>query len=296
VNLAFPAVLFFLLALPGIVAVRAYFVGTKDSPTVRSSLPDQLAWGIPVAALFHVIWMPLGSWIGAWCDVPAIHLPTVLRLLAGSHALDDSVVRIATAHPLASFLYFFSITVGAFVAGLGAHQVIRRFGLDHRYAFFRFDSPWFYLLSGERAAFPEAADSLAMDWGTWETGKIDSPLPPDLIVVSAVLERDQSLIYEGVVTDFVLDREGNLDYIELALPIRRLMKDDVPADSERRQGFHQRASDPRYYRIAGNFLILKYAEVKELNIDYFAWGSMASASANRVASQATASPPEATTT
>jgi hypothetical protein len=274
VSIAFPAILIFLLALPGILLSRAYFHGSKQSPSVHTSITEQIAWGLAWSAFLHGIWIATCLSYG-W----RIDFPTLLLLLAAPSSPSlDVAIRRGTAHPVQTFAYFASITFGAVVIGRIAHAVVRNLGLDRRYPPLRFETPWYYLLTGERLQFPDAREELT--WTDLETASgvaqhqttTISDEPP-LVFVSAVLQQGPcAFIYTGLLTRFDLDSHGRPELLELTLPIRRLMASDDP-NRDTHLTHADRAQDPRYYTIAGNYLLLKYGEIKDLNVDYFTWST-----------------------
>jgi hypothetical protein len=78
-----------------------------------------------------------------------------------------------------------------------------------------------------------------------------------------------SYLYRGIVSDFTFDRDGALDTVVLTDAHRRKLVDDR---QEGEPPSHVGPSEPdeRYYEIRGDFLVLRYAEIRTLNLDYFA--------------------------
>ena len=91
----------------------------------------------------------------------------------------------------------------------------------------------------------------------------------DGVYVSAVVDHSKdSYLYRGIVEDWTFDGEGNLETIALSNAHRRLMSQDRPQAHTEQPGA-QIPPDSRYYRIHGDLLVLRYAEIKTLNLDYF---------------------------
>lgn len=86
--------------------------------------------------------------------------------------------------------------------------------------------------------------------------------------VTVVVEQaERAYIYRGVIDDFFFDRQGNLDRLVLLQAHRRLLDADRDGDDP---GNDPPESDrSRYYPLAGNFLVVKYENVKTLNVEYF---------------------------
>jgi hypothetical protein len=151
--------------------------------------------------------------------------------------------------------YLVSLYAAAGVAGNLGHRAVRRLKLDHLTKTFRFDNYWYYMLTGEVLDFRENAG---------EGRSVDG------VYFSAVVDHASgSYLYRGIVSDFTFDRDGALDTVVLTDAHRRKLVDDR---EEREPPPHIGPSEPdeRYYEIRGDFLVLRYAEIRTLNLDYFA--------------------------
>ncbi|HEU4523488.1 MAG TPA: hypothetical protein VFR62_00605, partial [Gemmatimonadales bacterium] len=151
--------------------------------------------------------------------------------------------------------YLVSLYGAAAITGNLGHRAVRRLRLDHRTKTFRFDNYWYYMLTGEVLDFRENAG---------EGRRVDG------VYLSAVVDHASgSYLYRGIVSDFTFDRDGSLDTIVLADAHRRRLIDDREEGAPR-AAVGPSAPDDRYYDIRGDFLVLRYAELRTLNLDYFA--------------------------
>jgi hypothetical protein len=92
----------------------------------------------------------------------------------------------------------------------------------------------------------------------------------DGVYFSAVVDHASgSYLYRGIVYDFTFDRDGSLDTIVLTDAHRRRLTDDRE-ESDPTPPVGPAQPDQRYYEIRGDFLVLRYAEIRTLNLDYFA--------------------------
>lgn len=252
-NFAFPALLIFLIALPGIVLRYTYRTGTITSPFRTEPLSEQLTWGVILAPFLHALWISAAYLMSLVCDViQPVDLDVVLSLLTQPKSDLSSTISQATSHPWQSFFYFISITTAAFFGGHGAHWLVRKRRWDHSYPFLRFDNPWWYLLSGERALFPDEDDD-----GNDEPSNDQSDQTTPLVTLSAIVEQGggNTFLYEGVVNDFYFE-DGTLDRIELLGATRMT----IPTDDK--------AKPAEPYKIPGRYFLLKYSSIRELNIRY----------------------------
>jgi hypothetical protein len=152
--------------------------------------------------------------------------------------------------------YLVSLYGASAVAGNLGHRAVRRLKLDHSTKTFRFDNYWYYMLTGEVLDFRENAG---------EGRRVDG------VYLSAVVDHSSgSYLYRGIVSDFTFDRDGKLDTIVLADAHRRRLVDDREEEAAPRAAVGPSAPDQRYYEIRGDFLVLRYDELRTLNLDYFA--------------------------
>jgi hypothetical protein len=254
-SFAFPALLVSLLVLPGIILRYSYARGPWGwaSPTSLRRVSEELAYGVTFALVLHAAWLLLVRGLGFQPDVEAMVLLLVGNFGEGSRYL-DRVVAALSGHYTGVAGYLVSLYSASAVAGNLGHRAVRRLKLDHSTKTFRFDNYWYYMLTGEVLDFRENAS---------EVRRVDG------VYLSAVVDHASgSYLYRGIVSDFTFDRDGALDTIVLADAHRRRLVDDrlepgPPA------GVGPSEPDERYYEIRGDFLVLRYAELRTLNLDYF---------------------------
>lgn len=154
-------------------------------------------------------------------------------------------------HPAAGPSYFAVTSAFALVTALVCRFLVEHFGLDRRghtlglARWVRGDAPWYYLFSG---LDHPSADGI------------------DGAIVAAVVELSEgSYIYTGVLMDYEVNAQGELDRLLLVQAQRRpLQSDRQPADN----GYIDTGN--RFYPIAGDVFVLRYMEIKTLNISYLA--------------------------
>jgi hypothetical protein len=253
-NFAFPALLILLLVLPGVILRYFYFRGAwAESPFTITSFADEVGYGIAFALLLHLLWIRVVSWFGYSVDLHAAFM-----LLIGTYGSNQGhsayVIHSVTEHPGRIGAYFLALYLIAAGIGLGAHLLVRQRGWDRATTFLRFHNEWYYLLTGEAASFSEYKDI-----GEWSgMGGVGA------VYLAAVIEQGATpYLYRGIVKGFYFDRNGCLDRIVLILAHRRRLQDDRDPGID-----HRPVSDERYYDIAGHVLILRYSEIKTVNLEY----------------------------
>lgn len=144
--------------------------------------------------------------------------------------------------------YFVTLIAASFAVPQIIRLIISRCRLDRADALlspiFRFhQAPWYYLLTG--ADFKSGEE-------------------PDLIFVSAIVEvGKEAVLYVGVLDEFYVDAEGQLDRLVLQNVARRPIGADKsrPADNTPTE-------ENRFYDVDGDSFVLRYSEAITLNIQY----------------------------
>lgn len=238
-NVALSAIVVFLILLPGF-AFRARYRRVERTSLDYAPFGQIVLDGALFAFALHVVWLAIAD----WGFDRTVHLPSLLGLLSSNPNLQpDAIARIDTQRGWIA-AYFISITVFAFVAAQALRAAITRFGLDRLdrrwHAIFRFEAPWYYLLTGQDAA-----------------------QPPDLVVVSAVVNFGEApILYLGVLNAFYVNTDGTLDRIVLRDAQRRPFDLALPDRSAS-------ADDESFHPIEGDYFVLRYAEIVTLNVRYF---------------------------
>jgi hypothetical protein len=143
--------------------------------------------------------------------------------------------------------YFATLISVSFALPKLIRRVISRYRLDRAdapfSAIFRFhQAPWYYLLTGADFA---------------------SDAAPDFIVVSAIVEvGKEAVLYPGVLDEFYVDAEGQLDRMVLQDVSRR------PISADKSGAADASAAGTRFYAVDGDSFVLRYSEATTLNIQY----------------------------
>ena len=240
-NLALPAIVVFLLLLPGFVArsrIKRVERATLDYSPFGQVVTEAVAW----AGALHLLW------------ITAMHLLTPLRwradvalhLLSADPHVQTAALDAVAAQASGVALYFGSLLAAAYLLPMACRRAISRWRLDRDGAplsgVLRFSgAPWYYLLSS--ADFP--ADDV-----------------PDFVSVSAIVDvANQPYLYIGLLEDYFLNPDGALDRVILQQVMRR------PLASDKANGSSERDLS-RFYPIDGDYFVLRYSEMRTLNVEY----------------------------
>jgi hypothetical protein len=240
-NLAFPALVAFLILLPGFV-FRSRLKLAERTSLDYSPFGQIVTEGLLFAVAVHTLWLAL-----AYLLFSRTVDPTVLLRLLGSDQAGQSAATAAVGRDFRWVSsYFITLLFASFALARIARKLVTRYRLDREggrfNSIFRFHlAPWYYLLTG--------AD--------FETDEV-----PDFIVVSAIVNvSGKAYLYTGILEEFFFDPEGKLDRLILQEVMRRPITADKamtdPGDLS-----------PRFYPIDGDYFVLRYSEAITLNVEY----------------------------
>lgn len=241
-NLALPAFVAFLLLLPGFI-FRARLKRAEQTSLDFSPFCQVAAAAILWALFAHFCWLCISFFVFAQRFDPVV----LLKLLSSAPASQAEVISIIRRESGWISAYFCSLLLASIVVPEIFRYVVTKFRLDRHgsrfSAIFRFhDAPWYYLLTG--------ADFAKDD-------------EPDFIVISAIVEvAKEGVLYVGVLDDFFFGADGKLDRLILQGVARR----PLSADKSKNETDAEVAN--RFYEIDGDSFVLRYEDVKTLNVQY----------------------------
>ncbi|SFH96098.1 hypothetical protein SAMN04515618_106196 [Collimonas sp. OK307] len=242
-NVALPALIVFLLLLPGFIArsrfKRAERISLDYSP-FGQIVTEAMLWN----CVFHPLWL-----LGAAVLFGHVLQPLLLLELLSSDPASQARAIQGIARQFSWICaYFLSLYAGAWVVPNCFRLAITRFRLDRSGAgwfvpWLRFNqAPWYYLLTG--------AD-------------FDQDQQPDLIAVSAIVNvAGQAVLFTGILDDFFVDASGSLDRLILSQVMRRPLVADKEDSSTVADDL------ARFYGVDGDYFVLRYSEAITLNIEY----------------------------
>jgi len=240
-NFALPAILLFLIVLPGFM-FRSRLKLVEQTSLDASPFGRVVAGGVLWAITLHIIWLCVAYALG-W----TLRTDALIGLLSSSAQLQAAAVAAVAATPLRILSYFLSLYAFALAVPMAVRWSISRWRLDRADApfasLFRFyEAPWYYLLTG--ADFDE---------------------PPGGVSVAAVVDvGGQPYLYVGILVNFFFDSGGQLDRLVLESVARRPLSRDKIVDDDLVTGDRQ-----RFYDVEGTYFVLRYSEIVTLNVKYF---------------------------
>ena len=231
-NIALPAFFLLLLVIPG-------FIFHSTFEKVENASIERRAFDVTSSkALFYSLTIHL---IALWIVLPifsvTVDLTVALKVLTGSKQLDVKDFSLFEKNFGFVLLYFVIIYFASWVLGKLSNHVVLKYN-PYKTSRFAFDTPWYYELKG----------------------KISEQENAQIIKLSCLLDtKNESYLYYGFCDTFYLNREGQLDRIILTDAKRRKISQD-----ENEKG----NNSERFYEVKGNRLILKYEDIRNINIEY----------------------------
>lgn len=240
-NVALPALVIFLLLLPGFIVrsrfKRAELISLDYSP-FGQVVTEAVLWG----GVCHALWL----FIANLCFDQTLDVAVLIKLLSADLPGQSKAADAVAASSFLIAMYFGTLFLGAYAIPTLTRRWVTKHRLDRHDAkfssLFRFhQAPWYYLLTG--ADFEENEK-------------------PDLIAISAVVNMaGEPVLYKGILDEFFVGSDGTLDRLVLQQVMRRpLEKDKSPSTED--------GDLSRFYVVDGDYFVLRYSEAITLNIEY----------------------------
>lgn len=241
-NIAFPVLILTLALLPGFLFVFSTLRGTfRRSPITAQQVASNLGWLALSSAVLHT----LTGIIFNVCNWPTPSFSVLMTLLIGNFGKDSELLYDAltdlTTRPLAYLTYFGAVCILGAALGFLAHLKVRTFWPNI--------NDWHDLL--DKKANRGVVDGVTLTPDVYVTAVVDMKL------------KDAPVLVRGLVDDWLLAPNGDLDAIILTRTYRRPLSEDRAADTPL-----STTLDDRYYPIRGDYFILRRSEMITLNILY----------------------------
>ncbi|MEM9527078.1 MAG: hypothetical protein AAGA31_10735 [Bacteroidota bacterium] len=251
-SLAFGALLAAVLLLPGIVFRYLYIRSDGLRKSIDLSLLNESVFILSSALLLHVT----GRWVVKVILRKDVGLEQLYLLLTGGKAPDFSVIDAGFSSFVA---YILSLCVAGGLGALALQKLVLRFGLDDRFKILRIYNDWDKYISG---AVLRRETGLDFDY-----------VQVDVLVATA----EGDVLYSGVLENYSLNKDQGIDRLFLSDVYRRNFSQDVaekPPGKRKKPHYSvnevtvAKDFDERYYRMPGNYLVIPFGEIRNLNIIY----------------------------
>jgi hypothetical protein len=248
-NLAFTTALLLFLLLPGATYRKFYFSEQFSKQFHKSSFIELILAGFLASLILHSVWVCMASLLGYPLD---FH---VIGMLLMSKDYPKEAFDNISSNLWCIIIYNSSLILTSAVLGLFSNFLIRKsnWKLDRKFKLFRFQNYWHYVFFGEVFDFPRAEIGLANN----------SVAEIELTFIDVLVEiKDKSLVYQGILVDYELTREGSLDCIYLKGVKRSPL--DCLSNHVSERTLHQNSLE-----IPGHMMVIPYNTVKNVNLTYY---------------------------
>ncbi len=170
---------------------------------------------------------------------------TLLGLLSSNKEIVENSIENVEAFKYEIILFNSSMSLIAFCHGLLFKSIVLKQNLDTRFPYLRFHNVWHYLLTAKFISLGRSQIELSSD----------SIKDADLTYVVALADiAGKAVLYNGILVDYELSKQGSLDLIYLKGVKRREITE--PKES--------------YVNVGGHIIILKYKNLINLNLSFIA--------------------------
>jgi len=264
-NLALGFLIIFIIAIPGIVFRITYLSSPYSKRNINTTAIDEIFNSLIPAFVFHAISILLLNHAGY-----AVDFQFLFDLLIGNNRAQ--YINRLNSYLGPFLLYILVNTAVNFGVALILRKIVLSFHLYKQMPSLGIYNKWYYKLKPTSAG--EEKISVWLD-----------------VLVET---RNDTIIYRGFLTDFWLDREGGIKELHMEDVRRRVLSRDQQMydDPENRNQNHTPPTseiieerpeqypdvfepdsaaliDERYYYIPGEVFIIKYEDVKNMNITYY---------------------------
>lgn len=236
-GLAFSALTILCFLIPGFIFHSRYYGSAAENFEISDTIDTSAIRALVMAVLFalplHAVWGYLISQISACCwPIGEVNYREIVPLLVGEGLPNDSrtYTELNDSLIFKASLYVWSQSLFAFFAGNLLARTMKELKWDERIAL------------RSKGAF-------------WHASLHRPENDPDGIIVSISVELgDAAYVYYGLLDEYHLTADGDLERVVLAGALRRPLEDD---------------NEEQAYEIPGELLIVDCTMAKTVDIDYF---------------------------
>lgn len=226
------------LIVPGIFFKRFYFQSKFQNDFYKGAFADKIItsifWGIFIQALCLLIFKFTFDYS---FDEIYRRLNNLYESLQDNHLPQLSYIQLKYLVGVFASSIVFSCLLGHLF-----HKLVRLFGLDIRFSPLRFSNDWHYIFRNELDASKSLLDGFNKTYYSTEV---------DIIVND--FKDDRPSFYSGMLKDYHLTPEGNLDRICLGYAKKRTKNKDGVIE---------------FTDIKGDSLIIPYCNIANMNLRY----------------------------
>ncbi len=239
-NIAFTSILIFILLAPGFLSRIAYNSSKLSVKNPQKNILNELTWSIIPSLTIHIIAVSVVESISNYY-IDFEQLGNLILGVTSENKIEQNFSQLRYfLYPI--FFYNVSVFSFSFGAGYGLQKIVRRFKLDRKYRYLRFNNKWHYIFTGECLNFPDVPD---------EFEEIT-----DKVINVLCKVNDKTILYTGEYFNYYINKDGDLEAIHLKHPIRRFLE-------------HDKVDQKKYYKIESRYLVIPHSDIININFRYF---------------------------
>jgi hypothetical protein len=259
VDIAFTSIILVLLFLPGLIFFRAYFANSFSSKYFKSSFSSIIPTIIIPSLILHFLaFQFIKPFVFKY--EPNIEYIGLLLTIDKPEILSEIFLNIKL-HLKEIATYFLLLYLFSAILGFSIWSIIRKLKLDRKIPPLRFPNKWYYIFTGELLEFSDNwkyknSKNFFRKKKTSDS-KVENVSISIRYVEVLVQIGNYSIIYSGILEDYGLSKsEAGVEFIKLSNVTKSILslKSKVINKS---------------IIIPGDFLIIPFIEIKNLNITYY---------------------------
>ncbi len=249
-NVAASTIILLGLLLPAIAFRRFYYTGEFSRQYVTEDFVRLVLRTSALACVLHLAAYVIVGWL-----YPGLRYGYGLAVEALLGDGKDVASTFGAWRGRTAFftLYVTLIACGGLLGAASRYSIVS-LGWDRSVKLFRFQNYWHYLLRGGIRDFTQVRDLLA--------GGRDSVSFTFVDVLVSSSEGD--MLYDGMLVDYELKPDNQLEALILTDARRRPLRNDNP-DREPQEPSVRAA---RFYRVVGDIFVVPAAQIKNYNLRY----------------------------
>ncbi len=233
-EIALGALIIIILLLPGISFRKGYFSEEfSNQYTIKDFFQLFVNTFIP-SVILYLIALPIILIFGY-----SYNIKVLIALVSSNENLFEKAVEHVHNTQTEILIFQLILNILSFAIGYWLKNIFIENSIDSKFEFFRYKNIWHYVLSAKFIDFKRSQIQLYND-------KVEDV---DITFVDALVSvGDKVFIYNGILVDYQLASEGNLDFL-------------IIKNTQRKQIDKKKFKD-----INGHVVILKYENIINLNL------------------------------
>lgn len=241
-NFALGTIISLVLVSPGVFFRMGFLSNPNPVSTVNGPLVNEIFYSLIPAIILQLVGLALLNELGRTID-----FVTIIEIITSRKESTKLSNKIVSTRLPAFFFYHILLSIFGWATGRLIRYAIDYFGLFRTSSVFKLNNEWYYLLTG---AMVLSRDEQKIAY----------------VQVDALAEEvnGKAIIYSGILSNYKLSRNGDLEHIILTNVYRREFEDDLVEGPNN----IEKEIDDRYYNMPGEIFIIPYQKIQNLNITY----------------------------